>query len=385
MFGLKKEYETLANLPLHNTLEELLEERRNIVNEASVAHLDNMGDPLPNREDWDWEEIEAVRDKVNAHDQKITDHVTEMKGQGISLDRIQNVVGNSFKREGEQLQQQNEASFGYFPEALDTHEMFPPPNYGDAPDEIENLVKATPEGVQLRLPWREGSTTPIKELAVSSDKADRLKAYQSLEGRAHKFLPNSKKMNQLKTLREEFRSLQNLLKLHHTLEHTDPPLWEYLKTMKRIKRDKYNQDFANKPNPNRSGASKEGWDTRRENRLNKEAQSGGHYGGSDLSVDQSTHPKELKKKKYIEMVKQAFGVTTHRADPMSTKVGNKTQQRYQRRFPGMSGGRTQASRRAQNKAMRTMRRNPSEMRQQGIRTKKLGRTGTNIHGGDVTQ
>jgi len=61
------------------------------------------------------------------------------------------------------------------------------------------IATPTPKGT-------EGSTVPIRELATSSDKADRLNAYQSLESRAYKFSPNSKKMNQLKTLREEFSS-----------------------------------------------------------------------------------------------------------------------------------------------------------------------------------
>lgn len=119
--------------------------------------------------------------------------------------------------------------------------------------------------------------------------------------------------------------------------------------------------------------------------LVKESQSGGHYGGSDLSVDQSTHPKELKKKKYIEMIKQAFGVATHRGAAQSQKIGNKAQQRYQQRFPGMSGGKSQAARRAQNKSMRDMKRSPNTMTRQGIQNRKMNRMGTNIHGGNITQ
>ena len=117
-------------------------------------------------------------------------------------------------------------------------------------------------------------------------------------------------------------------------------------------------------------------------KLLKESQSGGHYGGSDLSVDQSTHPKELKKKKYIEMVKQAFGVTTHRGATQASKIGNKKQSRFNERFKNMSGSTTQAGRRAQNQAMRGMRRNPNAMTQQGIQRKKLNRTGTNVAGGN---
>lgn len=60
--------------------------------------------------------------------------------------------------------------------------------------------------VETPSPKWTGGKNAIRNLATSSDKSDRLKAYQSLESRAHKFSPNSKKMNQLKTLREEFSS-----------------------------------------------------------------------------------------------------------------------------------------------------------------------------------
>lgn len=119
--------------------------------------------------------------------------------------------------------------------------------------------------------------------------------------------------------------------------------------------------------------------------LSKESQSGGHYGGSDLSVDQSTHPKELKKKKFIEMIKQAFGVTTHRGANQASKIASKKQSRFNERYKNMSGSTTQAGRRAQNQAMRGMRRNPNAMTQQGIQSKKLGRTGTNVAGGNYTR
>ncbi len=85
------------------------------------------------------------------------------------------------------------------------------------------------------------------------------------------------------------------------------------------------------------------------------------------------------------MIKQAFGVATHRGAAQSQKIGNKAQQRYQQRFPGMSGGKSQAARRAQNKSMRDMKRSPNTMTRQGIQNRKMNRMGTNIHGGNITQ
>lgn len=80
------------------------------------------------------------------------------------------------------------------------------------------------------------------------------------------------------------------------------------------------------------------------------------------------------------LLKQAFGIGTQRGAAASQRLGNKQRARHQQRFPKMQGHKSHADRRATNKQLRDMNRNPQAQTRQNIQTGKFGRHGGNVAG-----
>jgi len=84
--------------------------------------------------------------------------------------------------------------------------------------------------------------------------------------------------------------------------------------------------------------------------------------------------------KLTQLLKQAFGIGTQRGAAASQRLGNKQRARHQKRFPKMQGHASHADRRATNKQLRDMNRNPQAQTRQNIQTGKFGRHGGNVAG-----